>query len=389
VERVLVTGLGVVSCLGSDLDSYWSGLLGASSRPAPVDDPGANMRNRLLYGIGPFDPPPAGGAGSAGRTSTFALHAGAAALADAGLTDPADRSRVGVAIGTGVGDCSLPERARLTDGTPQGLDHFTFKVGSMLADRFGLSGPMISVSTACSASAYGVSLAVDAIATGAADVVLAGGADGYTRVGVACFNRMGALDPERCRPFDADRVGTIFGEGAAFLVLESESHARARGHEGHYGVIEGSGWSCDGHHPTAPDAGARQIARAMRAALDQAGVAPEDVGCVVPHGTGTPLNDVVESRALHQVLGPGAGTVPVYSLKAMLGHTGGAAGAFSLLTALLILRHGTVPPNMPLGRPDPACEISLPQSAVAAAPDHVLINAYAFGGNNCSVLVGR
>lgn len=389
MERVIVTGLGVVSCLGSDLDSYWSGLLGASSRPAPVDDPGANMRNRLLYGIGPVDPPPADGAGSAGRTSSFALRAGAAALADAGLTDPADRSRVGVAVGTGVGDCSLPEQARLTGDTPQGLDAFTFKIGSMLADRFGLSGPMISVSTACSASAYGVSLAVDAIATGAADVVLAGGADGYTRVGVACFNRMGALDPERCRPFDADRVGTIFGEGAAFLVLESESHARARGHEGHYGVIEGSGWSCDGHHPTAPDAGARQIARAMRTALDEAGVAPADVGCVVPHGTGTPLNDVVESRALHQVLGPTAGTVPVYSLKAMLGHTGGAAGAFSLLTALLILRRGTVPPNVPLGRPDPDCEITLPAAALAAPGDHVLVNAYAFGGNNCSILVGR
>lgn len=389
MERVLVTGLGVVSCLGSDLDSYWAGLLGASSGPAPVEDPGANMRNRLLYGIGPVDMPPAGGAGSPGRTSAFALRAGAAALADAGLTDPVDRSRVGIAVGTGVGDCSLPEQARLTGGTPQGLDAFTFKVGSMLADRFGLSGPMISVSTACSASAYGVSLAADAIATGAADVVLAGGADGYTRVGVACFNRMGALDPERCRPFDADRVGTIFGEGAAFLVLESESHARARGHEGRYGVIEGSGWSCDGHHPTAPDAGARQIARAMRTALDEAGVAPADVGCVVPHGTGTPLNDVVESRALHQVLGPTAGTVPVYSLKAMLGHTGGAAGAFSLLTALLILRRGTVPPNVPLGRPDPDCEISLPVAPVAAAADHVLVNAYAFGGNNCSILVGR
>jgi 3-oxoacyl-[acyl-carrier-protein] synthase II len=373
-----------------DLDSYWSGLLSATSTPRPVDDPGARMRNRLLYGIGPVPEPPTDGAGSPGRTSAFAVHAGGAALADAGLADLPDPSRVGVAVGTGVGDCSLPEQARLADSTPQGLDAYTFKVGSMLAARYGLAGPMISVSTACSASAYGVSLAVEAIATGAADVVLAGGADGYTRVGVACFNRLGALDPERCRPFDADRVGTIFGEGAAFLVLESESHARARGRDRHYGVVEGSGWSCDGHHPTAPDAGARQIARAMRTALDEAGVDPADVGCVVPHGTGTPLNDVVESRALHQVLGPSAATVPVYSLKAMLGHTGGAAGAFSLLTAMLILDRGAIPPNVPLGRPDPECVIELSGPApLAPAPRHVLVNAYAFGGNNCSVLVGR
>lgn len=393
MQRVLVTGLGVVSCLGRDLEGYWSGLLGASSSPEVVDDPGARMRNRLLYGIGPVPEPPPDGTGRPGRTSSFAVHAGAAALRDAGLgaggSGSFDPSRVGVAVGTGVGDCSLPEQASLGGSPPAGVDAFTFKVGSVLANRFGLTGPTVSVSTACSASAYAVSLAVDAIVDGSADVVLAGGADGYTRVGVACFNRLGALDPERCRPFDADRVGTIFGEGAAFLVLESESHARRRGRDRYYGVVEGAGWSCDGFHATAPDGAAAQISRAMRTALAEAGVAPGDVGCVVPHGTGTPLNDVVESRALYQVFGAGAATVPVYSLKAMLGHTGGAAGAFSLLTAALILKHGVVPPNVPLGRPDPDCALALPGTASAVAPEHVLVNAYAFGGNNISVLLGR
>jgi 3-oxoacyl-(acyl-carrier-protein) synthase len=301
---------------------------------------------------------------------------------------PADR--VGVAVGTGVGDCSLPERARQDGVQPDGLDAFPFKVGSVLAGRLGLGGPVVSVSTACSASAYSVSLAVDMIRDGRADVVLAGGADGYTRVGVACFNRLGALDPERCRPFDAGRKGTIFGEGAAFLMLESESHARARGRDRHYGVIEGAGWSCDGHHATAPESHAVQIVRAMRAAFTEAGLDPADVGAVVPHGTGTPLNDVVESNALHQVLGPAAATLPVYSLKALLGHTGGAAGAFALLTALLMLDRGTVPPNIPLAEPDPQCELSLLSGApLRSDPQHVLVNAYAFGGNNISVLVGR
>lgn len=402
MERVLVTGLGVVSCLGTDLDSYWAGLLGASSKPAPVDDPAANMKNRLLYGIGPVPEPPPDGAGRSGRSATFAVHAGAAALRDAGLPVdddglvvdglgiPVDRARVGVAVGTGVGDCSIPERSRHDGSTVEGLEAFPFKVGSVLASQLALGGPMVSVSTACSASAYSVSLAVDAIRDGRADVVLAGGADGYTRVGVACFNRLGALDPERCRPFDAGRRGTVFGEGAAFLVLESESHARRRGRDRHYGVIEGTGWSCDGHHATAPDAGARQIVRAMQAALTEAGVGPDEIGCVVPHGTGTPLNDVVESRALHEVLGPVAASLPVYSLKALLGHTGGAAGAFALLTAAMILDRGVVPPNIPIERPDPDCEIRLHDGApLAAGPEHVLINAYAFGGNNISVVVGR
>jgi 3-oxoacyl-[acyl-carrier-protein] synthase II len=399
VERVLVTGLGMVSCLGSDLDSYWSGLLGASSMPAPVDDPAARMTNRLLYGIGTVPQPPAGGAGRPGRTSTFAVRAGAAALRDAcvpvdrgglvraGAVDPA---RVGVAVGTGVGDCSLPERAQQAGEQPDGLDVFPFKVGSVVADRLALGGPTVSVSTACSASAYSVSLAVEAIQDGRADMVLAGGADGYTRVGVACFNRLGALDPERCRPFDAARRGTIFGEGAAILVLESESHARRRGRDRHYGVVEGTGWSCDGHHATAPEGGGRQIVRAMEEALTEAEVEPEDIGCVIPHGTGTPLNDVVESRALHEALGPAAATVPVYSLKALLGHTGGAAGAFGLLTAALILDRGVIPPNMPLDEPDPECAVELPAGEpLVAEPQHVLVNAYAFGGNNISVVVGR
>jgi 3-oxoacyl-(acyl-carrier-protein) synthase len=303
---------------------------------------------------------------------------------------PVAAERVGVAVGTGVGDCSLPERARPDGVPPDGLDAFPFKVGSVLAGRLGLGGPAVTVSTACSASAYSVSLAADMIRDGRADVVLAGGADGYTRVGVACFNRLGALDPERCRPFDARRKGTIFGEGAAFLVLESESHARARGRDRYYGVVEGTGWSCDGHHATAPESQAVQIVRAMRAALDEAGLTAADIGAVVPHGTGTPLNDVVESHALHQALGPAAATLPVYSLKAMLGHTGGAAGAFALLTALLMLDRGTVPPNIPLDEPDPECDLRLPTGApVHSDPRHVLVNAYAFGGNNISVLVGR
>jgi len=390
MERVLVTGLGVVSCLGTTVDSYWTGLMAGHSEPAPVSDPLANMDNRLLYGITrPPRPVAHAGSGRLGRTSTFALAAARVALADAALGG-ADLTDAGICVGTGVGDVSLFEAVPAGMPPPMGADAFPFKVSSVLAAELGSAGPVVSVSTACSASGYGVSLAADLIRDGEADVVVAGGADGYTRVGVACFNRMGALDPLRCRPFDADRRGTVFGEGGAFMVLESESHARRRGHTRAYATVEGAGWSCDAHHPTAPEGKGAQAIRAIRDALSEAGLGPDAVGCVVPHGTGTPLNDVVESAALGAVLGDRVGTVPVYSLKAMLGHTGGAAAAFALLTAALIIDRETVPPNAPLESPDPACALRLHTGEPLAGPvDHVLVNAYAFGGNNISVLLGR
>ena len=221
------------------MDDYWAKLMTGCSEPAPVSDPLANMANRLLYGI--TDPPRPvahAGTGRLGRTSTFALTAARAALADAAL-DGADLTNAAVCVGTGVGDVSLFEAVPAGAPPPMGTDAFPFKVSSVLAAELGSAGPVVSVSTACSASGYGVSLAADLIRDGEADVVVAGGADGYTRVGVACFNRMGALDPLRCRPFDAHRRGTVFGEGAALMVLESESHARRRGHTG--GVRHGRG----------------------------------------------------------------------------------------------------------------------------------------------------
>lgn len=390
MSQILVTGLGVVSCLGADAESYWAGLMRGRSLPAPVNDPLANMDNRLLYGITGFaDPPSNAAAGRLGRTSAFALAAARAALADAGLAGT-DHTDVGIGIGTGVGDASLFESVPGGTPPPVGSDAYPFKVSSVLAAQLGCAGPVLSVSTACSASVYSVSLAAELIRDGAAEVMLAGGADAYTRVGVACFNRMGALDPVRCLPFDAGRRGTVFGEGAALMVLESAEHARRRGRTRAYATVEGAGWSCDGYHPTAPEAKAVQIVRAMREALERSGIAAEDVDCIVPHGTGTPLNDVVESRALATALGEVAGTAPVYSLKALLGHTGGAAGAFALLTAALIIERQAIPPNVPLDKLDPDCALWLPTGeALNAAVNHALVNAYAFGGNNISMVLGR
>jgi 3-oxoacyl-(acyl-carrier-protein) synthase len=179
----------------------------------------------------------------------------------------------------------------------------------------------------------------------------------------------------------------VFGEGAAVLVLESLEHARSRG-AGHHGYAEvgGSGWSCDAHHITSPEPGGTQIRRAMAAALDDAGIKPRDVGCVVPHGTGTELNDTVESEALAHLLAEDLERTPLYSLKALIGHTGGAAGAFAVLVGALIARDREVMANTPVRVPDPRCPVWLPDNGpVPLERPGVLVNAYGFGGNNISI----
>ncbi|MFF8829435.1 beta-ketoacyl-[acyl-carrier-protein] synthase family protein [Streptomyces sp. NPDC015131] len=385
MEEVLITGLGAISHLGSGADAFWHGLMRAEGRPEPVTDPHARMDVPLLYAA-PELPEPAGSAPGLSLASRFAIEAARQALADSGLADVAPE-RVAVVIGTGMGDATLHEQWR-ANGYPQDAAWApVFSVVSAVGEWLGAEGPNTSISNACAASGFGISVAADLIRTGAADVVVAGGAEAYSRVALACFNRLGALDPQRCRPFDAQRRGTVFGEGAGILVLESATHAAARQAPRVYARLAGEGWSCDAHHATAPEPTGAQIVRAMGEALERAGAGPDEVGCVVPHGTGTELNDAVESRALHAVLGEAAGRTPLYSLKALVGHTGGAAAALATVAAALILHHRAVPPNRPVDEPDPACEVRLPVERAALGGRFALVNAYAFGGNNVSLVL--
>jgi 3-oxoacyl-[acyl-carrier-protein] synthase II len=518
-QDVLVTGLGALSCLGSGVDAFWRGMQAARSAPRRVPDPLAHMDVPLMYLVPDADLPvgPAEQDGlPLGRASQYALVAAAEAVADAGLAPAGtggggggrvgvvagaeadtglDPSRVAVAISSGMGDAHLHEGWRIgglpgadcpdgrsADGAPaDGCstapadgDRWApeFAVASVVGGWFGAWGANTSISNACAASGYALSIAADLIRSGEADVVLAGGAEAYSRVALACFNRLGAVDPERCRPFAADRHGTVFGEGAAVLVLESAAHARRRGARRAYARLSGAGWSCDAYHATAPEPGGGQIERAMRQALAEAGVAVGDeaaeadaakpgtatgadigdapgtvpptearpapqtapvpqtapapqtgtapgtgarlktgpntgtgttpktapgtgtegrdcigpVGFVVPHGTGTELNDVVESRVLASVLGEHAARTPLYSAKALLGHTGGAAAAFASLAAVLVLHHRTIPPNVPVGALDEDCPLLLPEEPTPVAAPYALVNAYAFGGNNVSLV---
>ncbi|MFI0727610.1 beta-ketoacyl-[acyl-carrier-protein] synthase family protein [Streptomyces sp. NPDC021225] len=395
---VLVTGLGALSCLGSGTEALWRGMHTARSAPTKVPDPLAHMDHPHMYLVPDADLPtgPEEQDGlPLGRGSQFAIAAAREAVDSAGLTGLAgvDPRRVAVSISSGMGDSDLHERRRA--GEPANHDGWApaFPVASAVGGWLGAQGPNTSLTNACAASGYALSVAADLIRSGEADVVVAGGTEAYSRVALACFNRLGAIDPERCRPFAADRRGTIFGEGAAVLVLESAAHARERGAKTVYARLAGAGWSCDAHHATAPEPGGEQIERAMREALRETDPALEaapgagGLGFVVPHGTGTELNDVVEARALAGVLGEAAPRTPLYSVKALLGHTGGAAGAFAALAAVLVLHHRTLPPNVPVGRQDPGCEVPLPTGPTPMTAPYGLVNAYAFGGNNVSLVL--
>ncbi|AGP57561.1 beta-ketoacyl synthase N-terminal-like domain-containing protein [Streptomyces rapamycinicus] len=405
MDDVLVTGLGALSPLGAGVDAFWRGMHKADTAPTRVPDPLAHMNHPLMYLVPEADLPdgPEEQDGlPLGRGSRFALAAAREAVADAGLAalpgpgerpeaEGLDPRRVAVALSTGMGDTDLHEGWWTGEAPASGRWAPPFPPASVVGGWFGAQGVNTCVSNACAASGYALSVGADLIRSGEADVVIAGGAEAYSRVALACFNRLGAIDPERCRPFAVERRGTVFGEGAAVLVLESATHARARGARTVYGRLAGAGWSCDAYHATAPEPSGEQIERAMREALREAGAGtgsgagPGGLGFVIPHGTGTERGDVVESRVL-DALTP---RTPLYSVKALIGHTGGAAGAFAALAAGLVLHHRTLPPNVPVGERDPECAVPLPSGSAPMTGAYGLVNAYAFGGNNISLVFGE
>jgi 3-oxoacyl-[acyl-carrier-protein] synthase II len=391
-RRTLVTGVAVISPVGEAPGRYWQSMLYGHS--APQDHatlPPALLQNQRYYRIddhAPADDVPTGQS----RATRLAIKATATALADAGLK-PEDLSRttVGVCFGTGMGEGDRVERGHVYPATAPdaAASYFHSSIAAHVAAAHGLRGPNTTLSTACSAGSYAVALAHDRIASGEAELMVAGGSEIYSRVGQGCFHRLGALDPVACRPFDAQRKGTVFGEGVAALVLESADHAMARGWRA-LAAVEGAGWSCDGFHVTAPESSGRWIEAAIRGALSEAALTPQDIDCVLPHGTGTSLNDVVESQVLERVFDGRLRDLKISAIKSKLGHSGGAAGAVACATAAMILDTGAVPPTGNVDAIDAQCRLPIHVDAPATATiRHVLVNAYAFGGNNISVVLGK
>jgi 3-oxoacyl-[acyl-carrier-protein] synthase II len=408
LRRVVVTGLGVISPLGSDPDTLFSRLMAAESGVRLISADGARGPYSAVAAAVEFDParffPPQERLDNLDRVTRFALAAAASALRDAGIrfTDES-RRRTGVALGTGMGATNALEETytQLLLRDPDRLKPMTVltamnnAAASHVAIRHGLSGPNLTYSCACSSSAVAIGEAGRQIRHGYADAMIAGGAEAPLTFGF--FKAWEALrvlalpdraDPSAsCRPFSKNRTGLVLGEGAAMVVLEEHEAALRRGAR-IYGELVGYGSGNDPGHITKPSVEGQ--AQAMSLALDDAGLTPGDIDYVNAHGTGTALNDVTETRALKKVLGDRAYKIPVSSTKSMHGHLLGGAGAVEFAIALLAMRRKAVPPTAHLEVADPECDLDYVagQGRYDQNIRCVMSNSFAFGGTN-AVLIAR
>jgi len=335
----------------------------------------------------------------ADRASQFALAAAKLAVSDAAALSLPDSEAegIGIVVGTTSGEPRVIERFDddYIAGENERIGHdfiSTYPCGVLatnVACELGLGGEVVTIPTACAAGNHAIAYAFNALRSGKAQVMLAGGADSFSRITYAGFARLGAIAPDLCQPFDLNRRGMIPGEGAAFLVLERLDHAQVRSARA-YAEVAGYGLSCDAHHMTAAHPQAQGGARAMEIALKSAQVDPSQVDYISAHGTGTPTNDRLETIAIKRVFGDYAYQVPVSSVKSMLGHAMGAASAIEAVACVLAIADGRIPPTINLINPDPECDLDfVPLVARSHKVNVALNNAYAFGGNNSSVVFAR
>jgi 3-oxoacyl-[acyl-carrier-protein] synthase II len=389
-----MTGAGLVTALGASTSATWERLLAGDRGLSPIDLFDVTGQRGVIaatvHGIGL---PEHGREWS--RTSAFALVAATEALAQAGIE--VKSSRVGLVIGSTTGGMFETE-ARLAKlhaepWTREGqkaltemLSHPLSSTGDCLTERLGPFARVRTLCSACSSGANALIVGALWLLEGKVDAVLAGGADGLCRLTLSGFNALGAVDPEPCRPFDRGRRGLNLGEGAGFAVLERGAHAKRRGKEP---IAELAGWAlgAEAHHITNPDASGWAAANILRKALRRAQISPREVDYVNAHGTGTPLNDPMEARALSSALGEEVKRIPVSSSKGQLGHTLGAAGALEAIVTALAVRHGSLPPTSGLIDPDPDCDlVHVLHRGRSARVRAAASNSFGFGGMD-SVLV--
>jgi 3-oxoacyl-[acyl-carrier-protein] synthase II len=399
-RRVVVTGIGVVSPIGTGKDTFWTALLAGKSGIGPVTAfDSANFAAHIGGEVRDFDPvchvtkqQPA----HMGRASQMAIGATRLAFADSRLDlGSIAKRRVGVSMGTTSGEPLFVELYNDAKKAGAEIDPEWMKlypchvIPTHIAIEFDLRGPSMMIPTACAAGNYAIGYGTDLIRTGRADVMVAGGSDAFSRIPYMGFARLGAIAPEKCQPFDKNRKGMIPGEGSGMLVLEALDTALTRGAK-IYAEVLGYGVSCDAHHMTAAHPQADGAMRAMSAAMKDAGVGIGDIDYISAHGTGTPTNDRIESLAVRTLFAEYATKIPMSSIKSMLGHTMGAASAIEAAACALALDTGWIPPTINHEEPDPDCGLDIvPNTARHTNPRIVLNNAYAFGGNNASLCLGR
>jgi 3-oxoacyl-[acyl-carrier-protein] synthase II len=397
--RVVVTGIGAVTPAGNNVPDTWDAVLSGRSGVGRITHFDASaLQTQIAAEVKGFTPEPYVSSKEARRMDPlvhYAVSAAGQAIDDARLDDwPAlDRSRVAVVVGSAVGGMTTmvgQHRDLLTKG-PRSISPFFVPAilasmpGAVIALKYKFTGPNFCLTAACATGNYTIGEAASLIRAGGADVVICGGAEAcIVALGIGGFDAMRALsteneDPMRaCRPFDKTRGGFVMGEGAGVLVLESLEHAQRRG-ASIYAEVAGYGATADAYHIVAPDPGGAGAFAAMRIGMESAGIAPEEVDYVNAHGTGTPLNDVIETQAIKRLLGDVAYRVPISSTKPITGHMLGAAGVVEAIFALLAMRHGTLPPTINLTTPDPECDLDYEVHVTMS-------NSFGFGGHNATVL---
>ena len=395
----MVSGVGAVSGLGWGVDALWEGL--RSGRPAirPFERFDHSQHRTHLAAETPEEPNRLPHPGRLSMADRFAVFAAAEALHQAGLPSPLDTIEAGVWFGSSTGGMFESEEffrrfvadrrhAHLGDLASQQVNG----PGDAVARHLGVTGPVQTISSACSSGALAVGAALEAVRSGAVDVAVAGGSDSLCRLTYAGFNSLRSVDEEPCLPFRAGRAGMSFGEGAAVLVLESLERALARGVTP-LAELAGAGSACDAHHMTAPDPAGAGAAAALEAALRDAGLPADAIDFVNAHATGTPLNDAAEHRALVRVFGGRAGTMPIVLTKAILGHLLGTAGAIEAVVTVLCLLHRELHPAPSTVRAGE--QEDLPATLVLDHPlplpeAHAAVStSLAFGGSNAALVFSR
>jgi 3-oxoacyl-[acyl-carrier-protein] synthase II len=408
-RRVVITGVGAVTPLGTDVESTWESLVAGRSGAGPITLFDASAYPvTFACEVKDFEPERWIDRKQARRMDRFAQMIVAAARqaeADSGIDVQSEPDRVGASVATGIGGLKAYQDCYdvLRDRGPDRVNPFSIPAiipnmgAAWVSMELGTKGPLTSQCTACAASNMALGEGMDAIRLGRADVMLCGGTEApVTSIGIAGFSAMRALsrrnsDPERAsRPFEAHRDGFVMGEAGAIVVLEELEHARARGAR-IYAEVAGYGLSSDAKHITEPDPTGENPARAMRNAFADAGIEPERIGYINAHGTSTPLGDASETRVIKLALGEEtARRVPISSTKGATGHTLGASGAVEAIFTVLAVKRGKLPPTINYEDPDPECDLDyIPNEAREAEIEIGVSNSFGFGGHNASIVIGR
>jgi len=408
-RRVVLTGVGLVSALGLDTESNWSCLLQGKSGVGPITHFDASaFSSRIAAEVKDLDPLDYVDTKNARKMDLFILYAIVAsdvAVKSACLSVTKENAeKIGVYIGSGIGGFGTIEaqHSNFLNKGPRKISPFFIPASisnlatGQVSIRFGTTGPNSATCTACSAGCHAIGDSFKIIERGAADVMIAGGAEAaITPMGVGGFASMRALstrndEPEKAsRPFDRDRDGFVIGEGAGIVVLEALEHARGRDAQ-ILAEIVGYGMSGDAYHITAPPEDGSGAIRVMRATLEDAGVDPTQVDYINAHGTSTPPNDRIETRAIKAVFSDHAYKLAISSTKSMTGHLLGAAGGLEAGISALVLHHQIIPPTINLENPDPDCDLDyVPDTARKAEIRYVLSSSFGFGGTNACILLKR